>query len=179
MCKGTFSPHQTNFHHLLPLSRWFWRRKYKLQVITSMCKQWGHAALLCKQRNPEGILRWGHVCHLYSVEYNPSLNLNLNLTWVHMKNICFSGLWCVTWSVMFQLKILCWGSRYISLPTWWHYHACCCTTCPVVRGWRCMEKVKVGLKQLKEMRLLSLHWLLAWLVGSITAQRRINGHFSG
>lgn len=48
-----------------------------------------------------------------------------------------------------------------------------------VGRWRWMEKVKVGLKQLKEMRLLFLHWLLAWLVRSITAQRKINGHFSG
>lgn len=36
------------------LSGRFWRSKYKLQVVTSMCKQWGHAALLCKRRNPEG-----------------------------------------------------------------------------------------------------------------------------
>lgn len=51
-------------------------------------------------------------------------------------------------------------------------------TCPVLAGgWRWMEKVKVRMEQLKEMRLLCLHWLLAWLVGSVTTQRRINGRF--
>lgn len=106
MCKGAFSPHQTHFHHCPPSASL--RVVLKEETQTTSGNQHVQAVGSCciaLQMEKPREKSWAEDIYITFIAWN----IAPAWTWIYMKNICFSGLWCVTWAVVFQPGFLCWG----------------------------------------------------------------------